>query len=245
MYQAKGISTLQVLQLANSQGIPIYTITQNNISSALPILQISSEVKTDIQNAVNAGKTVIVPKQDITYYTWTGTGYIVMDPQTGAGAYMISTSLSGGGCCIAAGGLPVIMLAQAGSTPTVPMAICHVANNTGNQQTFDSLMCFVGSFAIPFLAAFSYAGFAQIPAWLTIFAPFGIVGALIILAAILFTLFLMLVLATYVHSCYNVLTSKNIEERTPNYINASISPKGEKWRKNLQNLAKEFLLYYR
>ncbi len=105
MHQAKGISTIQVLQLANSQGIPIYTITQNNISAVLPVLQISSEVINDIQNAVNAGKTVVVPKQNITYYTWVGTGYIVMDPQTGAGAYMISTSLSGGGCCIAAGGV--------------------------------------------------------------------------------------------------------------------------------------------
>lgn len=107
MYQEKGVSTVQVLKLANDQGIPIYTITQNNISSILPALQISDEVINDIQNAVNAGKTVIVPKQNITYYNWTGTGYVVMDSQTGAGAYMISTSLAGGGCCIAAGGLPV------------------------------------------------------------------------------------------------------------------------------------------
>jgi len=105
MYQAKGVSTVQFLQLANSQGIPIYTITQTNISTVLPILQISNEVKTDIQNAVNAGRTVVVPQQNITYSTITGTGYIVLDTQTGVAAYMISTNLAGGGQCIDADGV--------------------------------------------------------------------------------------------------------------------------------------------
>lgn len=104
LYSAKGVSTVQLLQAANNQGIPIYNISQSNIASLLPILQISDNVKTDIQNAVNAGKTVVIPKQNISYYTWTGTGYIVQDPLTGAGAYMISTNLAGGGQCVAAGG---------------------------------------------------------------------------------------------------------------------------------------------
>jgi hypothetical protein len=116
MYQAKGISTIQALQLANSQGVPIYTLTSGNISSVLPKLQISSEALDDIKNAVNAGKTVVVPQQNITYYNWTGTGYMVMDSVTGSAAYMISTSLINGGYCIAAGGLPVVMLASAGSS---------------------------------------------------------------------------------------------------------------------------------
>jgi hypothetical protein len=116
MYQAKGVSTVQFLQLANAQGIPIYTITQNNVFSVLPILQISSEVKADIQNAINAGKNVIIPQQEVAYYTLTGIGYIILDSQTGAAAYMISTRLSGGGQCVAAGGLTAILLALIGST---------------------------------------------------------------------------------------------------------------------------------
>jgi hypothetical protein len=39
---------------------------------------------------------VIAQKNQITYNNWTGTGYIVLDPDTGAGAYMISGGLSGG-----------------------------------------------------------------------------------------------------------------------------------------------------
>jgi hypothetical protein len=58
-------------------------------------LQVGAQVKADIQNAVNAGKEVTVSKTNITYSGWTGCGYIVINPQTGAGAYMISGGLSG------------------------------------------------------------------------------------------------------------------------------------------------------
>lgn len=128
MYQAKGISTIQVLQIANSQGVPIYSITQNNISAVLPTLQVSSEVKADIQNAVGAGKTVVIPKSNISYYSWTGTGYIIQDTATGAGAYMISTSLAGGGHCIAAGGMSVILLALVGAAGSGGSHSCTIVD---------------------------------------------------------------------------------------------------------------------
>lgn len=50
---------------------------------------------TDIQNAVSAGKAVTVSKTNITDNGWTGCGYIVINPETGAGAYMISGGLNG------------------------------------------------------------------------------------------------------------------------------------------------------
>ncbi len=89
------LSAAKALKLANDQGIPIYTINQSNISSILPALQISSEVKSDISNAVNAGKVVTIPESSILYNGWTGYGYIIIDPVTGAGAYMISSGSSG------------------------------------------------------------------------------------------------------------------------------------------------------
>jgi hypothetical protein len=94
--KVQGISTLKALQMANSQGIPIYTIDQTNIATVLPQLQIDDEVKNDIANAVNAGKKVIVSKSNITLNGWTGCGYLIIDPVTGAGAYMISGGQSGG-----------------------------------------------------------------------------------------------------------------------------------------------------
>jgi len=93
----QGISAVKTLKTANDQGIPIYTINQTNVNTILPQLQLSGDVKSDIQNAVNAGKIVTVPKTNVTYNGWTGCGYIIIDPNTGAGAYMISDGLNGGG----------------------------------------------------------------------------------------------------------------------------------------------------
>ena len=91
----KGISAIKAIQTANDQGIPIYTVNQSNISTVLPQLQLPSDVISDIQNAVNAGEVVTVPQMQITYNGWTGVGYIIIDPTTGAGAYMISGGLNG------------------------------------------------------------------------------------------------------------------------------------------------------
>jgi hypothetical protein len=92
---AQGISAVKALQIANDQGIPIYTINQSNINTIMPQLQVDAQVKADIQNAVNAGKVVTVSKTNINYNGWTGCGYIIINPNTGAGAYMISGGLSG------------------------------------------------------------------------------------------------------------------------------------------------------
>jgi len=92
---AEGVSAVKALKIANDQGIPIYTINQNNIDTILPQLQIDTDAKTDIRNAVNAGKEVTVSKTNITYNGWTGVGYIIIDPDTGAGAYMISGGMNG------------------------------------------------------------------------------------------------------------------------------------------------------
>ena len=59
-------------------------------------MQIDQQVKYDIVNAVNAGKEVTVSKTNITYNEWSGCGYIIINPETGAGAYMLSGGLNGG-----------------------------------------------------------------------------------------------------------------------------------------------------
>ena len=91
-----GISAAKALQIANSQGTPIFTINQSNVNATLPQLQVDSIVKADVQNAVNAGKAVTISKTNIGYNGWTGCGYIIIDPSTGAGAYMISGGANGG-----------------------------------------------------------------------------------------------------------------------------------------------------
>ncbi|MBI5075876.1 MAG: transglutaminase domain-containing protein [Nitrospirae bacterium] len=117
---AQGISAVKALQLANDQGIPIYKIDQSNIAAILPQLQLSPDTITDIQNAVGAGKMVTVSKTNITFNGWTGCGYIITDPNTGAGAYMISGGMNGamllcalmiGSCAAVAAALLMIAVA--------------------------------------------------------------------------------------------------------------------------------------
>lgn len=92
---AKAVSAVKALQIANSQGMPIYTLSKSNISVILPQLQVGNDVKSTILDAVNAGKIVTVSKGNISYEGWVGCGYIIIDATTGAGAYLISGQYSG------------------------------------------------------------------------------------------------------------------------------------------------------
>lgn len=102
IFQIPAVSSIKILTEASERGIPIYSISKDNIDK-LSEINVSSSVKNDIRNAVNSGKVVTIPKQEITYYDWEGTGYIVMDPETGAAGYMISGGLAGGSVAIDVG----------------------------------------------------------------------------------------------------------------------------------------------
>ncbi len=91
----EGVSAVKALKIANDQGIPVYTINQANINTILPNLEVSLDVIDSIVNAVQAGKEVTVSKSNINFNGWIGCGYIVIDPSTGAGAYMISGDYHG------------------------------------------------------------------------------------------------------------------------------------------------------
>jgi transglutaminase-like putative cysteine protease len=95
-FDSPSVSAVRLLKLASKQGIPLYKISSGNLSAILPELQVDASIKTDIVNAVNAGKEVIVSKTNITYNQWTGTGYIVIDPASGSASYLINGGLSGG-----------------------------------------------------------------------------------------------------------------------------------------------------
>ncbi|RKZ76438.1 MAG: hypothetical protein DRR16_30425 [Candidatus Parabeggiatoa sp. nov. 3] len=92
----RGVSATQVLLEANAQQIPIYAITAENIDTILPLLSVSQEVKTDIINGIHAGQHAIVPQREIQHGNWQGSGYIIQDSITGAGAYLLEGGLNGG-----------------------------------------------------------------------------------------------------------------------------------------------------
>ena len=92
---AEGISAVKAIAIAQAEGQKIYTINKANAQTALAKLPIGGEVGSEIRNAVNAGKEVTVHEKSINKHGWKGFGYIVIDPETGAGAYLIEGSGNG------------------------------------------------------------------------------------------------------------------------------------------------------
>ncbi len=95
-YPGEAVSAVKALAIASAEGQRIYQVTQENVDAVLPVLNISSEVKDDILASVAVGKVATVSQNNITVGGWTGVGYIIADPDTGAGAYRISGGENGG-----------------------------------------------------------------------------------------------------------------------------------------------------
>lgn len=94
----QGISAVKALAVAASQGQKIYTLNQANQANHATLLAqiaIDPQTRIEIQNALAAGKEVTVHQAPITLSGWTGSGYIITDPGTGAGAYKISGGANG------------------------------------------------------------------------------------------------------------------------------------------------------
>ena len=83
-------SAVKALQIASGEGQRIYQITQANISSVMPNLNLDAATETEIQQAVNVGKEVITHTDLVSVPGYSGAGYIILDPVTGEGAYRIS-----------------------------------------------------------------------------------------------------------------------------------------------------------
>jgi hypothetical protein len=93
--QLDGISAVKALAIANEQGQKIYTLTSAN-ADLLVEVDIDSSSRQEIRSALGAGKEVTVHQTPINEFGWTGSGYVVIDPDTGAGGYKISGGENGG-----------------------------------------------------------------------------------------------------------------------------------------------------
>lgn len=93
LYGIAAVSTEKILVLANQQGMPIYNINKDNINQILPTFWLPSNVRQNITDYVNAGYTAIVPQSSIQLNQWSGYGWQVIDPNTGAAGYFIAGGL--------------------------------------------------------------------------------------------------------------------------------------------------------
>ncbi len=92
----EAISAVKALQKASSAGQRIYHVTRDNQASVLAAIHHDAETMDEIRNALNAGKEVITHTDAVSVPGWSGAGYIIVDPETGDGAYKISGGGNGG-----------------------------------------------------------------------------------------------------------------------------------------------------
>ncbi len=124
----QAISAVKALQIAAAEGQKIYTLTQANLSSALPKISGSKYLFEEIRNAVAAGKEVTIHERPIHAFGWSGSGYTVIDPETGMGAYMIEGGANGAWWSGAFAGLSVAaVIAMVGLMTAKALALTGVA----------------------------------------------------------------------------------------------------------------------
>lgn len=97
----QGISAVKAIAVASQQGQRIYAITRDvyaaNPNIVMTQLSAHSESTRDrIQNALDAGYEVRIHQAPIFESGWSGAGFVLVDPSTGAGAYLIEGGSSGG-----------------------------------------------------------------------------------------------------------------------------------------------------
>lgn len=90
-----GVSAVKLISLAAAQGQKIFTLKKGG-ATALDQMTIGRSTKLEIAAALNAGKEVTVHERPVSYEGWLGEGYVILDPNTGAGAYKISGGQNGG-----------------------------------------------------------------------------------------------------------------------------------------------------
>ena len=107
---AQAVSAVKVIAIAQAEGQRIYTINQSNAATALPKLPVGGTVGAEIRSAIQAGKEVTFHERAINAHGFSGYGYVITDPETGAGAYMIEGRSNGGWLKLAAGALEALAI---------------------------------------------------------------------------------------------------------------------------------------
>lgn len=95
MVQSFSISAVKAIAIAEEAGQKIFIIDQSNLNSALNSINLSQATETEIRNSVLAGRIVTTHESQVVVNGWVGEGYIILDPDSGAGAYKIAGGTNG------------------------------------------------------------------------------------------------------------------------------------------------------
>lgn len=98
----QGISAVKALALAAAQGQRIYTITQKVFQDKPGLVSShlsahSWDTRQRVQQALEAGQEVTIHQRPVLLQDgWAGAGFVLLDPETGAGRYLIEGGGNGG-----------------------------------------------------------------------------------------------------------------------------------------------------
>jgi hypothetical protein len=93
---SQAISAARAFEIAAVQGRRVIGADQANVESALAQASLDSGAANEVRAAVAAGRLAIMHTGVVSVPGWSGSGYILLDPITGAGAYKISGGGNGG-----------------------------------------------------------------------------------------------------------------------------------------------------
>ena len=96
MESQQGISAAKALLLARMSGQTLLTADAANVDAVLATANLSSDVENEIRGAIAQGRIAKLAPNPVSLGHWSGTGYILEDPVTGAATYPISGGLAGG-----------------------------------------------------------------------------------------------------------------------------------------------------
>ena len=96
-FDEEAISAVKILEIAADSGIAVCELFPgSSIASQCPGFDHTTNVTSAVQGSLNNGRHVIIPERSFLYGEWEGTGYIDLDPATGAAGYIISGGHNGG-----------------------------------------------------------------------------------------------------------------------------------------------------
>jgi len=104
----QGVSAVKALAIAARQGQRIYTLSPQNQAEHATIiasLALDIAVKQELSDALITGKEVTVHQANISAFGFTGVGYVILNPENGAGAWKISDGSNGAKMVLSAFGI--------------------------------------------------------------------------------------------------------------------------------------------
>ena len=154
LFDVDSVSTMEVIKYAENNDIDIYTLYSGS-EHDLSELNVNSNANIIIGKALDAGYIVTVPQRDITINSWTGSGYIMYDPNSGYSIYMLSRNVgtSGGATTTGISFDQIIAMVAASLDLAISAAVFY---NLVNAFTMASILTPVPGLGLMMFATFCF-----------------------------------------------------------------------------------------